>query len=661
MASRGKQTLVQRIILEGGEVIRKELESLGSEGKKAFEALEKRANEASKATTGWGKSLQVLKGRLEEFSKGAKRAGEGLKDIGSGTKILTRNVALLASAVTATGTALFFLAKQGAAAADAQGKAAQSTGLSIEQYGRLQFAFEQGDVSAEQFATAMKTLNTHMVEAKEGSGAGAKTFKTLGISVLGANGQLKSADVVIREIADKFKALPDGAEKSALAVQLFGKAGALMIPALNEGSKAIVQLGDDAVRTGQVFTEAQAKIGQEFNDNFNEMILTIQRLKEAFGLLFAPAFAEGFKGITEAITANRQNILEFGKTIADQVVPFIKDFFAILRGDDSAVANKGLLQLRDTLVGLVTAVQIFGQVFRFIWDSLVATIDPVVQLINAIFGTKFRSDVALMVVLVGIVTGTFRGFGLVIKGLYKIFEGLKIAIGVSGAAIAALGAGILLFRGTVLTALSRLADAWASWTGQLQKAFDDLMSYISDLFKTFAENALGWLKPVYDFVVSLIAKAQEAGGALLNAIGLGGGSAAEPQANAKGGLIRGRGTGTSDSILSWLSNGEYVIPAKAVRKLGVGVLNTLKHGKLPAFAGGGLVSALSPVGFPGFGPMPQLAAVAANSGRPVNIHFGNDIIEGLFAPEVVVSKLVSYAGKQAVRSAGRKPSWYSGK
>lgn len=59
---------------------------------------------------------------------------------------------------------------------------------------------------------------------------------------------------------------------------------------------------------------------------------------------------------------------------------------------------------------------------------------------------------------------------------------------------------------------------------------------------------------------------------------------------AAGGPIIGPGTGTSDSILTWLSNGEYVIKASAAKALGMDTLNTLNTGQLPAFATGGLVT-----------------------------------------------------------------------
>jgi hypothetical protein len=53
---------------------------------------------------------------------------------------------------------------------------------------------------------------------------------------------------------------------------------------------------------------------------------------------------------------------------------------------------------------------------------------------------------------------------------------------------------------------------------------------------------------------------------------------------ATGGLIRGPGTKTSDSIPALLSNGEYVINASAAERLGVGFLDSInQNGRVPSF------------------------------------------------------------------------------
>jgi hypothetical protein len=65
---------------------------------------------------------------------------------------------------------------------------------------------------------------------------------------------------------------------------------------------------------------------------------------------------------------------------------------------------------------------------------------------------------------------------------------------------------------------------------------------------------------------------------------------ARPPHRARGGQISGPGTGTSDSILAWLSSGEFVVNADATRK-NLPLLEIINSGRLPGFAGGGQVGA----------------------------------------------------------------------
>jgi LysM repeat protein len=63
-----------------------------------------------------------------------------------------------------------------------------------------------------------------------------------------------------------------------------------------------------------------------------------------------------------------------------------------------------------------------------------------------------------------------------------------------------------------------------------------------------------------------------------------------PKGYASGGHIFGRGTGTSDSILARVSNGEYIMRAAAVKKYGKGFMSAINDGMIPAFASGGSTS-----------------------------------------------------------------------
>lgn len=87
---------------------------------------------------------------------------------------------------------------------------------------------------------------------------------------------------------------------------------------------------------------------------------------------------------------------------------------------------------------------------------------------------------------------------------------------------------------------------------------------------------------------------------------------------ATGGHVRGPGSGTSDSIPALLSNGEYVIRAAAVRKLGKGYLDLINNGiPMRRFADGGAVESIAAMAGPSF---PELGRLALEfGGEQVNV------------------------------------------
>lgn len=79
---------------------------------------------------------------------------------------------------------------------------------------------------------------------------------------------------------------------------------------------------------------------------------------------------------------------------------------------------------------------------------------------------------------------------------------------------------------------------------------------------------------------------------------------------AGGGLISGPGSGTSDSIPVMLSNGEYVMNASAVDRIGLPLLNSLNSGRLDGFAAGGYICH---AGYSNEGSTSNVATAPSNS------------------------------------------------
>jgi hypothetical protein len=152
--------------------------------------------------------------------------------------------------------------------ADQLGKTSQALGIPVTALARLQYAAEGSNVSVDDLGVSMKFL-ANIISQHGGLETGPIIFSQLGISVKDAAGKLKSADVVLGELADKLSRYADGPQKTAIAWQLLGKQGPQLLDLLNKGSAGIKALGDQGVRTGAVFSEDLVKKSAEFNDTLD--------------------------------------------------------------------------------------------------------------------------------------------------------------------------------------------------------------------------------------------------------------------------------------------------------------------------------------------------------------------------------------------------------
>ena len=170
-----------------------------------------------------------------------------LGSLGDAARSLNGLLANLGVAVSAAG--LGAMVKSSLDSADALAKLSQRVGITVESLSTLIPAADLSGVSAEKFEAGLRKLATRMLEAATGIEEAKRSFAALGIAVQNQDGTLRATDAVLLDLADRFKALPDGAEKTALAVEVFGKSGADLIPFLNAGARGHPGAHRGAART----------------------------------------------------------------------------------------------------------------------------------------------------------------------------------------------------------------------------------------------------------------------------------------------------------------------------------------------------------------------------------------------------------------------------
>lgn len=204
-----------------------------------------------------------------QFTSGLASAQKGLGNFG---KIAAVGLAAATTAALAAGAAMAVMGKRAIDSADNLSKVAQKAGVTTEALSRLNHAAGYSDVSLEQLSGGLQKLSKNMADVATGStGAAATAFAALGVNVTDASGKLRGADEVFSQVAGLFERMENGSTKTALAIQLFGKAGADLIPLLNEGASGLAAMADESDRLGLTVSTKTGKAAEQFNDTLTKV------------------------------------------------------------------------------------------------------------------------------------------------------------------------------------------------------------------------------------------------------------------------------------------------------------------------------------------------------------------------------------------------------
>lgn len=185
-------------------------------------------------------------------------------------------------------------------------KLRRETGLTAEDSSRLLFAFKHVGLDAADasksigiFAKQLKLMSDSTDENGQSMKPIAGILKGIGVTALDSAGNIRPVNEIIPELADKFKAMPDGLEKTALAMQLFGKSGKDMLPLLNQGSAGLTDLGKEADKLGVTLTGDNLEQIKQYKFAQRDLGEAIGGLKLQIGLALMPQLTKMAAWFTE--------------------------------------------------------------------------------------------------------------------------------------------------------------------------------------------------------------------------------------------------------------------------------------------------------------------------------------------------------------------------
>ena len=274
-----------------------------------------------------GEALLDLDTNDKGFRKGVDDAERRALGLGRSLDDVSRRAAamgkMLAIGAAAGVTAMAYLVKRSIDAADEMSKAALRAGVTTEELSRLAWAGELSDVSLGALTTSMARLNNIMAEVASGGAKDTKAvFDAIGVAVTNADGSLRNSNDVFLDVADVISRMENGAERSALAIQLFGRSGADLIPLLVNGRAGLRDMADEADRLGKTIGTQTGRDAEQFNDTLTRIGAVVDGvgLKIATGALPQlqalatklndPAFATGAAGMASAIVGALGSVVD---------------------------------------------------------------------------------------------------------------------------------------------------------------------------------------------------------------------------------------------------------------------------------------------------------------------------------------------------------------
>ncbi|MEN6545343.1 MAG: phage tail tape measure protein [Armatimonadia bacterium] len=201
-------------------------------------------------------------------------------------------------------------------------ESAMQLGLSTEAYTRLKFAAEQSGASIQAVGAGMSRLARNALEASKGSGQAAEAFRTLGINVTDGNGQLKTQEVLLGEVADALAGVDNPMLRLALAQQIMGRGAKQMMPLLLEGSEGMRKLAKRAEELGLVIGDDVASQLDDAGDSLEAAKQSMQATGMMIGAAFAPAMAQAalmvakFLGPLRTVAKENQGLTKLLGTLA---------------------------------------------------------------------------------------------------------------------------------------------------------------------------------------------------------------------------------------------------------------------------------------------------------------------------------------------------------
>lgn len=245
---------------------------------------------------------------------------------------------------TASAGAAIGIFKLVSAEAEATGKfidLRQQVGFQVETLSALQNAAETSGGSIETVTGALGIFQKNMEAAHEKGNALGKVFKALNIDI-------DDNEKALRQAFTALAKMPEGAQQTATALKLFGRAGKDVLGIIKETGGDLDAFTEKLRQMGVLIDTQTAQAGDNLSDAITRMGHQFDATKRIIAGEFAPDVQRALAEVTRVLTENKDVVREWGQAFAGAV----RGIAAIAQSEIGTVVI-WIAKLSATIAGII--------------------------------------------------------------------------------------------------------------------------------------------------------------------------------------------------------------------------------------------------------------------------------------------------------------------
>jgi hypothetical protein len=291
--------------------------------------------------------------------------------------------AVVAELTTAT-TAIVASVAKSLESADAMGKFAQKTGLTVEQFSGLAYAAKLVDVPVEALSKSFVILSKNLEKSSEQTQQGKAAHSAMATLFRGNIPIFKDTNAAFEDIVARLAILPEGFQRVALGAQIFGKGFEKIAPLVFEGVDAMHKAAAEAASFGLVLSDKTVRAATEFNETIKKITSVFEGLSLQLAQKLLPylqKLADQFLDSAKDAQSFNQNI-EVAATAVKILATGVTALWGSFKflGDGIGFALGALATMGNRSIDLKTKLEIIKKADQDWEKSMLSTVETIQNL-----------------------------------------------------------------------------------------------------------------------------------------------------------------------------------------------------------------------------------------------------------------------------------------